>query len=148
MTSPRIVRAGLERVDDLRPLWQSLHAHHAEVAPQLAALGGVRTPAESWGRRRALYEDWLSEPDAFALIAEADSVPVGYALVHMRGPEETWSTPDRIAEIETLTVLPAPPRPGRRRRPGQSGGPGAEQNRCGPPRGGRDRLEHRGGALL
>jgi ribosomal protein S18 acetylase RimI-like enzyme len=107
MTSPRIVRAGLERVDDLRPLWQSLHAHHAEVAPQLAALGGVRTPAESWGRRRALYEDWLSEPDAFALIAEAESVPVGYALVHMRGPEETWSTPDRIAEIETLTVLPA-----------------------------------------
>lgn len=56
MTSPRIVRAGLERVDDLRPLWQSLHAHHAEVAPHLAALGGVRTPAESWGRRRALYE--------------------------------------------------------------------------------------------
>jgi ribosomal protein S18 acetylase RimI-like enzyme len=51
--------------------------------------------------------DWLREPDAFVLIAEADPVPVGYALVHMRGPEETWSTPDRVAEIETLTVLPA-----------------------------------------
>jgi hypothetical protein len=26
--------------------------------------------------------------------------------VHMRGPEETWATKERIAELETLTVLP------------------------------------------
>ena len=107
VTSPRIVRAGLERIDHLRPLWESLSAHHAEVAPHLAALGGIRTPADSWAVRRALYEEWLAEPDAFALIAEADSTPVGYALVHMRGPEETWLTGERIAELETLTVLRA-----------------------------------------
>jgi hypothetical protein len=34
-----IVRAGAERIEDLQPLWESLHAHHAEAAPELAALG-------------------------------------------------------------------------------------------------------------
>jgi ribosomal protein S18 acetylase RimI-like enzyme len=28
------------------------------------------------------------------------------ALVHMRGPEETWATGDRVAELDTLAVLP------------------------------------------
>ena len=106
VTNLPIVRAGPERIDELRPLWESLSAHHGKVAPHLAALGGLRAPAESWAVRRALYEEWLAEPDAFVLIAEAASQPVGYALVHMRGPEETWSTPDRIAELETLTVEP------------------------------------------
>jgi ribosomal protein S18 acetylase RimI-like enzyme len=32
---------------------------------------------------------------------------VGYALAHMRGPEETWETGDRIGQLETLAVLPA-----------------------------------------
>ncbi len=102
-----IVKAGVERIDDLRPLWESLHDHHAAVAPELLELGEVRAARESWAIRRALYEAWLVEPDAFALIAEADEAPVAYAVVHMRGPEETWATGDRIAELETLTVLPA-----------------------------------------
>ena len=88
VTNLPIVRDGPERIDELRPLLESLSAHDAEVAPHLAALGGLRTPAESWAVRRALYEEWLAEPDAFILIAEAASEPVGYALVHMRGPEE------------------------------------------------------------
>jgi ribosomal protein S18 acetylase RimI-like enzyme len=101
-----IARAGLERLDDLQPLWESLHDHHADVAPHLAQLGPIRSRRDSWLVRRELYEEWLAEPDAFALIAEAEGEPVGYALVHMRGPEETWTTGDRIAELETLTVLP------------------------------------------
>ena len=32
--------------------------------------------------------------------------PVGYALAHLRGPEETWETGERIGVLETLTVLP------------------------------------------
>ena len=32
--------------------------------------------------------------------------PIGYALVHLRGPEETWQTGDRIGVLETLAVLP------------------------------------------
>jgi ribosomal protein S18 acetylase RimI-like enzyme len=101
-----IVRAGPERIPDLQPLWESLHEHHAAVAPHLEVVGPVRAAAQSWRVRRALYEEWLSEPDAFVLVAEASARPVAYALVHMRGPEETWVTGDRVAELETLTVLP------------------------------------------
>ena len=49
----------------------------------------MRDPARSWEVRRELYEDWLEEPDAFVLLAEVDGEPIGYALVHLRGPEET-----------------------------------------------------------
>jgi ribosomal protein S18 acetylase RimI-like enzyme len=102
-----IVRAGSERIADLQPLWESLSRHHAEVAPDLAeVLGEVRAPQDSWAVRRALYAEWLAGPDAFALIAEDDSAPVGYAVVQVRGPEETWSTGDRVAELQTLAVLP------------------------------------------
>jgi GNAT superfamily N-acetyltransferase len=102
----RIVRAGIERIDDLQPLWESLHEHHATIAPHLEQLGPVRTPDQSWAVRRELYEDWLAEPDAFVLLAEVDREPIGYALVHLRGPEETWQTGDRIGVLETLAVLP------------------------------------------
>jgi ribosomal protein S18 acetylase RimI-like enzyme len=103
-----IVRAGAERIPDLQPLWESLTLHHAEVAPELTVLGHVREPRDSWAVRRALYEEWLGNPDtSFAMIAEADGEPVGYAVVQLRGPEETWATGDRVAVLETLAVLPA-----------------------------------------
>ena len=102
----RIVKGGIERIDDLQPLWESLHEHHATVAPHMEQLGPVRHPSESWAMRRELYEDWLAEPDAFVLLAEVDGQPIGYALVHLRGPEETWQTGDRIGVLETLAVLP------------------------------------------
>ncbi len=103
----QIVRAGSERIAELQPLWESLSRHHAEVAPELAkVLGEVRAAQDSWEVRRALYEEWLAGPDAFALIAEEDSAPVGYAVVQVRGPEETWATGGRVAELQTLAVLP------------------------------------------
>jgi GNAT superfamily N-acetyltransferase len=102
----RIVRAGRERIDDLQPLWESLHDHHATIAPHLAELGPVRDAADSWAVRRALYEEWLAEPGAFVLLADTGGPPVGYALVHLRGPEETWATGERIGVLETLVVLP------------------------------------------
>lgn len=102
----QIVRAGSERIDDLQPLWESLHDHHATVAPHLTQLGPVRAPGDSWAVRRGLYEEWLAEADAFVLVGEADGQPVAYALVHLRGPEETWATGERIGVLETLAVLP------------------------------------------
>ena len=102
----KIVRAGAERIHDLQPLWESLSRHHAEVAPELAILGEVRADADSWAVRRELYEEWLKDPDAFVLIAESQGEPVGYAVVELRGPEETWATGDRVAQLETLAVLP------------------------------------------
>ncbi|HMJ95240.1 MAG TPA: GNAT family N-acetyltransferase [Thermoleophilaceae bacterium] len=101
-----ILRAGAERIPELQPLWESLSRHHAEVAPELSMLGELRAEADSWAVRRELYEEWLAEPDAFVLIAEIDEKPVGYAVVSMRGPEETWATGDRVAELQTLAVLP------------------------------------------
>jgi ribosomal protein S18 acetylase RimI-like enzyme len=101
-----IERGGAERIPQLQPLWEALHHHHAAIAPHLRALGPMRSPQESWLVRRGLYEEWLAEPDAFVLVAEAGGEPVGYALVHMRAPDETWATGDRIAELESLAVLP------------------------------------------
>ncbi len=69
-------------------------------------LGDVRAAADSWAVRRALYEEWLQDSDAFVLIAESQGEPVGYAMVELRGPEETWATGDRVADLQTLAVLP------------------------------------------
>lgn len=100
-----IVRGGAARIADLRPLWESLHHHHAAVAPHLKALGSERSPVDSWAVRRAHYVALLAEPDAFVFLAEAGMEPIGYALVYLRLPEETWTT-GRIAELETLAVIP------------------------------------------
>ena len=111
-----IRRAGREAIPALRPLWESLHAHHVDVAPHLHQLGPTRPASESWRVRKALYQEWLAEPDAFVMLAEADGSPVGYALVHLRGTEESWQTGPRIAELETLAVLPGHRRGGIGRR--------------------------------
>jgi len=99
-----IVGAGWERIDDLQTLWESLHRHHTATAPQLQTIGRERLPSESWRVRREHYRRLLAEPDAFVLVAELGGLPVGYALVHVRGSEETWDT-GPVAELETLAVL-------------------------------------------
>jgi ribosomal protein S18 acetylase RimI-like enzyme len=105
--SIEIARAGLERLEDVGPLWISLQRHHAEVAPELRVLGEARSGEDSWRLRRANYEGWLGEPGAFLMIASEAGSAVGYALVRMRGPSETWASDELIAELETLAVLPA-----------------------------------------
>lgn len=106
----RIVRTGPERIDDLEPLWKALVEHQGSLDPRPRGIR-VRTPEDSWPYRRAEYERWLAEPGAFALIAEDDAGPVGYALVSMIEPaDDHWITRERWAELQTLVVLP-----GRRR---------------------------------
>ena len=101
-----VTRAGPERLDDLEPLWKALHDHHAVAASQLAGVTPFRSPGESWTRRRASYAAWLEGPDAFALIAEHDGEPVGYAFVRVGGGETMLVTGDRVGSLETLSVLP------------------------------------------
>jgi ribosomal protein S18 acetylase RimI-like enzyme len=65
----------------------------------------------SWAERRKLYEGVLSKPDAFLLLARDGDQIVGYALTHIVPVEETWvadtwSTGQRIADIESIGVLP------------------------------------------
>ena len=96
----RLEAAELERVAQV---WASLLEHHGEVAPDLP----TRPVTESWPMRRADYERWLAEPGSFALVADVDGEAAGYAMVRLQGPDETWVTDERRAELETLAVLPA-----------------------------------------
>jgi ribosomal protein S18 acetylase RimI-like enzyme len=98
-----IERIGWADVERLAPLWESLRQHHVGVVPELPP----QPPQRSWEIRRALYEQVLREPDAFVLVAVEEGLDVGYALVAVHdGPDDTWVTGDRIAEVETLAVLP------------------------------------------
>jgi ribosomal protein S18 acetylase RimI-like enzyme len=106
--APAITRAGLEALDDLRPLWLALHHHHQAVGGE--RLGPYVDDDASWTARRALYTEFL-EGGGFALLAERDGALVGYAMVAIKTSAETelddtWVSGDRVAEIETLVVLP------------------------------------------
>ncbi len=104
MGEVRIVRAGQERIDDLEPLWKALQEHHLAGEEEIPGIP-MRRPDDSWPRRRARYVRWLAEPDAFALIAEENDRPVGYALVTVHGPaDDTHVTRDRLAELQSLSV--------------------------------------------
>lgn len=100
----RIIQIGPERIEALANLWKALHQHHAEVTPQL---GATRSLGESWARRKADYEVWFSEPDTFVLLAELEQQPIGYAFVRISESDSTtWESDDRVAKVETLSVLP------------------------------------------
>jgi ribosomal protein S18 acetylase RimI-like enzyme len=103
-----ITRAGAEVLDRLRPLWLALHHHHQAVGGE--RLGPYVDDDASWAARRALYVEFL-EGGGFVLLAERDAAPVGYAMVAIKTSAETelddtWQAGERVAEIETLVVLP------------------------------------------
>ncbi len=102
-----IVKAGGERVDDLEPLARSLHAYHLTVDP---AIPGIppRDADGWWAIRRERYARWLAEPDAFALLAQRDdekAEPVGYAVVSIRGADDSHRSGSRFAELQSLAVM-------------------------------------------
>ncbi|MET7536706.1 GNAT family N-acetyltransferase [Streptomyces sp. NPDC005349] len=96
-------KGGAEFIDRLAPLWLALHAHHQSVQP-----GFTYFPdGSSWELRRECYRRWILDEGSFVLLAERDGQPVGYAFVQIEeGPDDTWVTGDRIAELQTLSVLP------------------------------------------
>lgn len=100
-----IVLAGAERISDIEPLFVALNEHQVRVAPTLAGLR-PRPAGDAWGRRRARYETWLSEPGAFLLIAEQDSRPIGYAVVSLGEGYDGWHSPERVGEVHDFAVLP------------------------------------------
>ena len=66
----------------------------------------------TWRARRTLYEDLLTKPDTLLLLAVVDDKPIGYGLTHVMPVadswiEDTWTTGERIGEIESLSVLPS-----------------------------------------
>jgi ribosomal protein S18 acetylase RimI-like enzyme len=95
--------AGLDELDDVEPLWRSLHAHHHS----LAQMPLVADHDVSWQRRRDWYRGMLAGGDAFMLVARDGGRPVGYAFVEIRpGPDDTWPIGDRMAELMSLSVAP------------------------------------------
>ena len=106
MAEVQIVKAGSERLDDVRPLWLSMMEHHVAVATSIPGIP-MRAPEDSWPIRRRRYEAWLAEPDAFLLLAEEAGVAVGYAVVSFHPADDTNVTGPRTAELHSLAVLEA-----------------------------------------
>jgi ribosomal protein S18 acetylase RimI-like enzyme len=104
-----IHRAGAEALDRLRPLWLELHHHHQVVGGP--RLGPYVSDDASWAARRELYAEFFAA-GGFAVLAEREDELVGYAMVAIKTSAETelddtWVSGRRVAEIETLSVLPA-----------------------------------------
>lgn len=97
----------MEDLPLLEPLWNALQEHHARITPSLAGQAAKRDLPEAWRRRRAKYESWLADQETFFVIAERKAIPVGYAFVTVGPGYASWATGDRLAELETLSVLPA-----------------------------------------
>lgn len=107
-TAWRLRVGSAEDLDLLEPLWVAVHHRHREAMPHLAP---YVSDAETWRARRTLYQQLLDKPETLLLVALVDGRPVGYGLTHVMAVadswiEDTWTTGDRIGEIESLSVLP------------------------------------------
>jgi ribosomal protein S18 acetylase RimI-like enzyme len=89
----------------LEPLWGALQEHHAAITPSIGETTPKRELADAWRMRRSKYERWLSDPETFVLIAEASGEPVGNAFVTVGPGHASWATGERLAELQTLSVL-------------------------------------------
>ncbi|HZE04948.1 MAG TPA: GNAT family N-acetyltransferase [Solirubrobacteraceae bacterium] len=95
-----------DQLHAIEPLWNALQEHHSKLVPSLGGSAPKRELTDSWRRRRAKYERWLQDPETFFVVAEDGDRPVGYAFVTVGSGYAAWQTGDRIAELETLSVLP------------------------------------------
>ena len=90
----------LEDLDLLAPLWKQLMDHVAALPHGLVP---VRPSDESWELERAeMSKDLAGE--AFVLTARRDERVIGYAYIHVDGPDPVWYTGDKRATLATLCV--------------------------------------------
>ena len=96
-----------EELATIEPLWNSLHEHHSRLSPTIGGRAPKRDLPDAWRHRREKYERWLEDPETFFILAEdGEDIPVGYAFVTVGPTLAGWDTGDRLAELETLSVLP------------------------------------------
>lgn len=93
-------------LDAIEPLWNALQEHHSEITPVLGDVAPKRELGDAWRKRREKYERWLEDPETFFVIAERDGGPIGYAFVTVGPGYAAWQAGERLAELETLSVLP------------------------------------------
>ena len=102
----QIAPIGVDQIERLEPLWLLIHAQHQAVAPDRGPYVDDET---TWRVRGALYRTCLSG-EGFALIATEGAVDLGYALVAISRDEsfwaDTWVVGERVAELESLAVVP------------------------------------------
>jgi ribosomal protein S18 acetylase RimI-like enzyme len=103
-----ITRGTAADIPRLEPLWVAVHRQHMASMPEL---GPYVSDEVTWQERSALYEELFQKPDTFLLLASMGKGLIGYALVHVTPAEgtwvaDTWVTGDRIAELESISVLP------------------------------------------
>ena len=99
-----IVRAGLDRLDELVAFWELLHRHQTSVAAVVPGLDVLPEP-ESGEIVREMYREMLSRPQSFAFLAEESGRPVGFVLVFFEEPHFMWDT-GRIGHVDSFYVLP------------------------------------------
>jgi ribosomal protein S18 acetylase RimI-like enzyme len=104
----RIVKGSASDLPSLEPLWVAVHRAHVTSMPELAP---SVSDAETWAERSALYAQVFEKPDTVLLLAYDGDALIGYALAHVLAVQETWipdtwRTGARIAEVESLSVLP------------------------------------------
>jgi len=104
-TGHRIVRAGAERLDEVRALWLALRDHHHAGDP---SVGPMRGDEDAWAVARPMLAGYLAQDGAFLLLAEREDGDGldGFALVTVQGPMATWAV-DRFGFLEILSVAPA-----------------------------------------
>lgn len=101
----QLKRITVEHLDKLAPLWKALHLHHVGVAGHLEPIGEPLSPEASWRNRKAKYAAWLASPDAFAVIAEVNGEPVGYAMARVKDEAPgSWERGAKTGVLETLSV--------------------------------------------
>lgn len=100
---PVVERGDPAAIDRLGPLWKALLEHQRGVYSGIAQ----RSPDESWRRRSAEYARWLAEGTSFYVVARRGDELLGYAMVEVRQASPMWDLGDRVADLQTLVVLPA-----------------------------------------
>jgi GNAT superfamily N-acetyltransferase len=101
-----IVEAEAERLDDIEPLWRTMHEYNAEVASQARKDAPFCRAEDSWRRRRDEFERWMHAGDAWLLIGEHDGSPVGFAFYRISDGDWSFDTSGRMGELEALSVEP------------------------------------------
>jgi GNAT superfamily N-acetyltransferase len=96
---------GESGVDQLEPLWLSLHHHHQAVSPHLKPFVN---DAQSWPIIRELF--LKSVKNALLFVAKRNGAPVGlasaaiYDLADIPQYSDTWLTGSQVAETKFLVV--------------------------------------------
>ena len=101
-----IVTAGSERLDEVEPLFRAMHEHHRAGRPRAVAVRPFRSGEEAWERRREHYRALLDSGRGHLRLAQEGERVIGYAVVSEIGGHAALVTGARMAELESLSVLP------------------------------------------